>query len=146
MMEELKLSTKIALANTFIMYFKAQSYHWNVEGINFSQYHGFFGEIYQEIYGSVDTIAEELRALGEYAPHSLMDLYTYKTIAEDEVLPTSIPDMLTSLETANKEVIDSLNNLFNKASEQNEQGLADLAAARLDAHKKHGWMIRSSLK
>jgi starvation-inducible DNA-binding protein len=145
-MEELQLSLKIALANTFIMYFKAHSYHWNVEGINFSQYHEFFGDLYQEIYGSVDPIAEELRALGVTAPTSLIDLYTYKTIAEDEAVPESVTEMLSSLELANKEVIDSLNNLFKKASEQNEQGLADLAAARLDAHKKHGWMIRSSLK
>jgi starvation-inducible DNA-binding protein len=145
-MEELKLSLKIALANTFVMYYKAQSYHWNVEGINFSQYHDFFGDIYQEVYGSVDAMAEELRALNEFAPHSLMDLYTYKTVQEDETLPTSVVDMLSSLQVANQEVIDSLNNLFTKSNEQNEQGLADLAAARLDAHKKHAWMIRSSLK
>lgn len=145
-MEELKLSLKIALANTFVMYYKAQSYHWNVEGINFSQYHDFFGDIYQEVYGSVDSMAEELRALNEFAPHSLMDLYTYKTVQEDETLPTSVVDMLSSLQVANQEVIDSLNNLFTKSNEQNEQGLADLAAARLDAHKKHAWMIRSSLK
>jgi starvation-inducible DNA-binding protein len=145
-MEELKLSLKIALANTFVMYYKAQSYHWNVEGINFSQYHDFFGDIYQEVYGSVDSMAEELRALNEFAPHSLMDLYTYKTVQEDETLPTSVVDMLSSLQVANQEVIDSLNNLFKKSNEQNEQGLADLAAARLDAHKKHAWMIRSSLK
>jgi starvation-inducible DNA-binding protein len=145
-MEELKLSLKIALANTFVMYYKAQSYHWNVEGINFSQYHDFFGDIYQEVYGSVDSMAEELRALNEFAPHSLMDLYTYKTVQEDDTLPTSVVDMLSSLQVANQEVIDSLNNLFTKSNEQNEQGLADLAATRLDAHKKHAWMIRSSLK
>jgi starvation-inducible DNA-binding protein len=145
-MEELKLSLKIALANTFVMYYKAQSYHWNVEGINFSQYHDFFGDIYEDVYGAVDPLAEELRALNEFAPYSLMDLYTYKTVQEDETLPTSVVDMLSSLQVANQEVIDSLNNLFKKSNEQNEQGLADLAAARLDAHKKHAWMIRSSLK
>jgi len=43
-------------------------------------------------------------------------------------------------------VIDSLNKLFELADAQNEQGLADWAAGRLDSHKKHAWMIRSSLK
>jgi starvation-inducible DNA-binding protein len=145
-MEELKLSLKIALANTFVMYYKAHSYHWNVEGINFSQYHDFFSDIYEDVYGAVDPLAEELRSLNDFAPHSLMDLYTYKTVQEDETIPSSVVNMLSSLQTANQEVIDSLNNLFKKASEQNEQGLADLAAARLDTHKKHAWMIRSSLK
>ena len=93
-------------ADEFVLVTKTRSAHWNVEGINFSQYHDFFGDIYQEVYGSVDSLAEELRALNEFAPHSLMDLYTYKTVQEDETLPTSVVDMLSSLQVANQEVID----------------------------------------
>jgi starvation-inducible DNA-binding protein len=145
-MDELKTSLKIVLANKFFMYFKAQSYHWNVEGMFFSQFHDFFGDIYQEVYASIDTAAEELRALDEYAPISVEEIHTFKTIQEDNDKPANVSAMLENLQSANSKVIDSLNKLFELADAQNEQGLADWAAGRLDSHKKHAWMIRSSLK
>lgn len=145
-MNELTASARVLLANTFIMYFKAHTFHWNVEGMLFSQYHDFFGDIYEDVYGAVDPTAEEIRALDEYAPMSLMELYNYKTIEEENVRLTSIKDMLSALQSANDKVIESLNKVFELATKEKQQGLADFAAGRIDVHKKHGWMIRSSLK
>lgn len=145
-MNELVAATKIALANTFIMYFKTHSYHWNIEGIHFSQYHEFFNDIYEDVYGAIDPLAEELRALDSYAPISLMEMYNYKTIEEDMTRVVLISDMLTNLQTTNDAVILSLNKVFDLATAAKEQGIANFVADRLDKHKKHGWMIRSSLK
>ena len=41
--------------------------HWNVVGQNFYSLHDMLGEIYQQIFGYIDTIAERKRALGESA-------------------------------------------------------------------------------
>jgi starvation-inducible DNA-binding protein len=137
---------RVLLANIFVMYFKAQSYHWNVEGKNFSQMHDFFGELYRELHGVIDVTAEEIRALDQYAPISLNDLYNFKTIAEDTMMPSSCQIMLGNLLAANGDVIDSLNKLFKTAEATNMQGLADFAANRLDIHAKHGWMLRAFMK
>jgi starvation-inducible DNA-binding protein len=128
------------------MYYKAASYHWNVEGKDFAEMHDFFGDLYTEIYSAIDSLAEEIRALDQYAPISLMELYNYKTIAEDSVKPTNAKAMLMNLGVANVQMIEALNKLFTDAVAANEQGFADFVAGRLDKHKKHGWMIRSFLK
>jgi starvation-inducible DNA-binding protein len=138
-------TSKQALANTFFMFNKAQAYHWNVEGINFPQYHKFFGKMYEEIEGSIDTFAEQLRALGEYAPRNIEELYEHKTIDSMNVGNTVVT-MVADLIAANNETINSLNKLFDLLTTAKEQGFADFVAARLDAHKKHGWMLRSILK
>jgi starvation-inducible DNA-binding protein len=145
-MDQLQAALKIVLADSFVMYFKLHSYHWNVEGSNFGEMHDFFGDLYEDIYGTVDTWAEELRALNQYAPISIMELYNYKNIQEDAVKPVSVNDMLSNVVSANNIMIANLNTLFKLASDNNEQGLADVAAGRLDIHKKHGWMLRSYLK
>ena len=137
---------KVVLGNTFAMYFKAHSYHWNVEGKNFSEYHTFLGTLYEELFDAVDPIAEQIRAAGEYAPFSLADLYRMKTIEEDSSRIAATGSMFNSLVSANNEVIESLNKLFEAADAANEQGLADFAAGRIDVHKKHGWMLNSYLK
>ena len=145
-MNETNATLNIVLANTFVMYFKAHSYHWNVEGINFAQHHGFFGDLYEELQGVVDTAAEELRAQEEYAPVSIVALLKSATISEDEEKPATVTEMFEHLSSANAEVVNSLNKLFEVATAAKKQGLADFAAGRLDVHAKHGWMIRSHLK
>ena len=145
-MYELEVALKIALANTFIMYFKSHSYHWNVEGIMFSQYHEFFGDLYEELHSAVDVFAEEIRATDAYAPTSLMDILKFATCTENTSKPLGVRDMVTNLLTDNIEVTASLNKAFILAQSNNNQGLMDFIAGRLDVHAKYGWMLRSSVK
>ena len=145
-MDELITALKVLVANQTFMYYKTHAFHWNVEGIEFSQYHEFFGDLYTDIYNSVDPTAENIRKLGAYAPTSLSELYNYKTIEEvDHVVPL-LRDMLGQLLVDNDKVIDSLNKVFSLAQEQNKQGLCNFIADRLDTHAKHGWMLRVSMK
>lgn len=144
-MNELIISLRVLIGNAFVMYFKAHSHHWNVEGINFSHFHEFFGKIYEDVYGSIDEIAEEIRAMGEYAPRTLSEIYEYKTLNEGNVSVT-VEQMLQDLQNANIGVLESLNKSMEIATRENKQGLADFLAGRIDIHEKHGWMIRSHLK
>ena len=145
-MNELNAIANVVLANTFVMYFKAHSYHWNVEGKNFGEYHGFFGGLYEELHAAIDGTAEQIRTIDAYAPVSLDELFKYKTIEEDSTKPTYAAEMFMNLVKANDEVKVSLNRLFQSATASDNQGLADFAASRLDAHSKHGWQLRSYLK
>ena len=145
-MEELVASLRVALANTFVMYFKVHQFHWNVEGIEFPQYHEFFNELYDDVYGAVDPLAENLRKLDAYAPISLDEIVKHSTISEETARVVLIRDMLTALEVANQETIESLNKVFDLATANKKQGLANFVADRLDTHEKHGWMLRASIK
>ena len=145
-MDQLTIAMKIVLANTFVMYFKAHSYHWNVEGMFFSQLHDFFGELYEELHGAVDPIAEEIRALNSYAPISMNDLYLHKTCMEDSFKPTDATEMINNLLTSNDSVLSALNSSFKIATDNNQQGLADFISGRIDTHNKHAWMLKAYLK
>jgi starvation-inducible DNA-binding protein len=54
--------------------------------------------------------------------------------------------MIEELLTDNETIIDLLNQCFASAEEENQQGIADFIASRIDAHAKHGWMLRSFTK
>lgn len=145
MNETLVVALKIALANTFSMYFKAHAYHWNVQGPLFAQYHIFFGELYEDLHGAVDPLAEEIRMLNALAPHSITNILAHSTIPCDATAYTGVQDMLSSLIAANQQVMMSLDTAFKLADEHDLQGLADVIAARLSMHKKHQWMLTTSL-
>jgi starvation-inducible DNA-binding protein len=144
-MEQLLLATKIAFANSFAFYLKAANYHWNVEGMFFVQLHELFGKIYEEVQGDLDRFAEEIRALDSYAPASFSRLGELSAI-EDETKVPPATIMLERLLVDNEQVYNSLEQAFDFANRANLQGLANFLAERMDAHKKHGWMLRSTLK
>lgn len=144
-METLIDLMKKTLADTFTMYLKAHSFHWNVEGPNFPQFHEFFGDLYEEIHGAVDPIAEEIRALNSYAPGSMGRLLELTEIREQTIIPSSIT-MAGELLNDNEIILQDLQVVFELATELNKQGLADFIAGRIDIHNKHAWMLRSITK
>lgn len=144
-METLVEIMKKVLADTFALYLKAHNYHWNVEGSNFPQYHEFFGNLYEELHGAVDPIAEEIRSLDAYAPGSFTRFMEITEIEDEVTVPAGV-EMARRLMTDNEKVLATLNMAFKLADTMDKQGLADFLAGRIDVHNKHGWMLRSITK
>ena len=137
---------KIVLANTFAMYFKAHGHHWNVEGKDFSQMHDFFSNIYEELFAAVDQIAEQIRALDDYAPYGLDTVSSIATIKDSSINGNNIPSMLQDLMDANASVIEALNAAHKLAEAEGNRGLVNHIEGRLDVHAKHGWMLLATSK
>ena len=136
---------KTTLADTFVLYFKAHSYHWNVEGSDFAQYHDFIGNFYQDIYGSVDSIAELIRTLDAYAPTSLARLQAMTQMDEEENIP-SAREMLVKLRQDNDKYLAQLIKTYNEAETASEFGVSNHIQDRIQAHEKHAWMLRAITK
>jgi starvation-inducible DNA-binding protein len=145
MNDELIKAMKIAFSSEFSYYLKAHFFHWNVEGPDFSQYHDLFGKIYEEVYGSIDPFAENIRKLGSYTPGSYTRFSMLSIIDEEaQVPPKDI--MVAELLRDGEIMVDLLRKVFQISEQSSEHGLSDFIAGRMDAHQKHNWMLRSSLK
>lgn len=143
---ELAAALKGVLADAFVFYFKAQTFHWNVEGANFPQYHEFFSTVYTTAYGSIDKLAEEIRALGVYAPHSLADLLSATSLSEGTAAAKPAKLMLSELASDNAKIIGGLMSAYSVAEAAKEIGLSNFLQDLIDGHKKLGWMIASTAK
>lgn len=144
-MEEITDPLKIAFADTYAFYVKAQNYHWNVEGPMFAMYHDFFGKIYEEVGGAIDQFAEEIRAQNAYAPGAF-SRFSELTNIRDEVLIIKPEQMVATLFSDNATVLASLQRARDVADKYGENGLVNFIEERLDQHKKHAWMLRASMK
>jgi starvation-inducible DNA-binding protein len=144
-MNELTEALKKALADTFAFYLKAHNFHWNVEGPNFNDYHAFFGALYADAWGAVDTIAEHIRTLDSYAPGSF-SRYSELSRIKDEVNIPSAMSMMTKLEADNRIVIETLTTAMKAADKTGKANISNFLQDRIDAHEKHGWQLRSITK
>ena len=132
-------------ADAFTFYLKAHFYHWNVEGPNFPQYHDFLQNLYQEVFASVDTLAELIRTLDSYAPGTLTRLKELTTIEETDDVPDA-KTMMTRLLQENNILRASLLTAYKTADTTGDVGIANFLQGRIQAHEKHSWMLRSIVK
>jgi starvation-inducible DNA-binding protein len=146
-MEDLVDKLKELQANAFQMYSQSHGYHWNVEGMIFKELHAFFLEIYEDVFDSVDTIAETIRKVGAYAPFGAVQMAQYATVAINDNLFLSPKEMVSELISTNDAVITTLKDVFQCADvKYNEQGICNMLATRIEQHQFWGWQLRATLK
>ena len=145
MSEKMIDTAKVVMADTFKFYLRAHNYHWNVEGPDFSQYHQLFSGIYNEAWTALDTIAEEIRAMGAYVPGSCGRFSELSDLQDEREIPNA-REMIERLLKDNEQLIKNLMPAYHAAEEAMNHGFSNLLAERMSAHKKHGWMLKASLK
>lgn len=144
-MNELVAALKAAFASEYAFYLKAQNFHWNVEGEYFPQYHELFGKIYDEVGGSIDMFAENIRKLDAKAPGAFQTLNAQSIVAGQAGEP-DCHQMLQELLLDSENMSLMLANVYELAEGARKYGLANFLADRQDAHDKHSWMLRVTLR
>ena len=144
-MDQLQQLAKIAFASEFSFALKAQNFHWNVEGSDFFEYHTLFEKIYDEVYGVIDDFAENIRKLKTYTPASL-GRFNMLTQVKDETEIIPLEAMVKELLLDNEKMIVILKKTYDAAEAEGKHGFSNFLAERMDAHEKHGWMLRASSK
>jgi starvation-inducible DNA-binding protein len=141
-MEQLIEQMKVILGTNFGLYFKAHTFHWNVEGPNFAEYHKFLGKFYESVFDQTDTIAEHIRALNSYAPTTLARMMELSKVNDIVAIPSPLI-MMSELANDNDKYIIELRAGIALADAADEPAVGNFLQDILDAHQKHGWMLRS---
>ena len=133
------------LADTYVLYLKTHSFHWNVEGPMFQTLHLMFMGQYTETWNAIDPIAERIRSLGHYAPGSYKQYVKLATVKESEGVPRA-EKMIAELIDGQEAVARTARSVLPLADAANDQPTLDLLTQRLDIHEKNAWLLRSLLK
>jgi starvation-inducible DNA-binding protein len=145
MSEEMIESAKVVMADTFRFYLLAHNYHWNVEGPDFYQYHTLLEKIYTEVFEALDTIAEEIRAMDSPVPGSFGRFAELSRIKDERENPEAL-EMLRRLYAENEIILSDIQKAYVEAEAAGNHGFSNLMAERQSAHKKHGWMLKATLR
>ena len=136
---------KTYLASQFAYYLKAHYFHWNVEGPDFGELHTFFQNIYEAAYDAVDVIAEFIRTADEYAPGSFERFQELTQIQGQTKVPRARL-MLEELLADTQTMKDMTKTVFDQATEEGRDDVANFAADQMSLHGKYMWQIKSYLK
>lgn len=141
-MERLVQQLKVILGTNFSLYFKSHSFHWNVEGADFVQYHTYLGDFYEKVFENTDILAEKIRMLDSYAPTGLSRMIELSAIEETESIPDAL-GMFNELKSDNDKMIVQIRAGIVLADQENESAVSNYLQELLDQHQKHAWFFRS---
>jgi starvation-inducible DNA-binding protein len=136
---------KTFLGSSYAYFTKAWGFHWNVEGSNFGELHKFFSKVYADTQDSIDRTAEFIRTTNEYAPGSLERFQELSQISGQIKIPRARL-MITELLADTQTMLDLSKSLFDAASAEGREDIANFAAERQEKHGKYAWQMRAYLK
>jgi starvation-inducible DNA-binding protein len=140
---DLEAALNICFSNLVNLSTRAQAFHWNVEGPEFHQYHQFFQVVYEDLYGSIDSFAENILMAGYSLPMSLKKILAYSTIQCDDVEPT--PESLSrSLYESNKKCLEDYASTVDLAESLGKD--LGFVSSQIELQKKWDWQLRSIIK
>lgn len=140
---EISKALNIYLANTTIVYYKTHAFHWNVEGPEFYSLHLMFEKFYQEIWESMDDIAERIRALRNKTPESLSELLKLATLKEAPSLPAHSL-MIRNLRDDYILLTQNAHKVGEIAGNLGDTVTTDMVTEQASFLEKAAWMLQST--
>ena len=78
------------IADTFALYVKTKNFHWHMSGPHFRDYHLLLDDQGEDIYATIDPLAERVRKLGQSTLTSIGSIAKPRG-SRTTTRPTSIP-------------------------------------------------------
>jgi starvation-inducible DNA-binding protein len=141
---ELAAQLSVALANTYVLQLKTQSFHWNVAGPLFYKLHKLTETQYRNMALAVDEIAERIRSIGFLAPVSFRQFNELACVQEERGVPTA-DVMIEQLIGDHKICSGVLRQAVREAEKVYDVKTADLLTERIRQHGESTWMLRAIL-
>ena len=134
------------LADTYVVFTKTLNFHWNVTGAAFGSYHALLGDVYAELYESIDTIAERIRTIDCVPVGSMKKFLELSSIEEysGDAMPSGIK-MLSILETDYRSLIGKVHEA-SAIIDANDSGTKNFLDELVTKLEKRAWMLKSHTK
>lgn len=135
----------VLLGDVQVFYMNVKGYHWNIEGNQFFTLHEKFEELYNDLAEKGDEIAERIKTLEGRPVHSYSEFLNVADVQEDTDVSSAnktVKGVLKGLQT----IINRERSLIELASENGDEGTADMLTSFMGEHEKMIWMYNAFLK
>lgn len=129
------------VADAFALYIKTKNYHWHMSGRHFRDYHLLLDEQADQIFATIDPLAERARKIGGNTIRSvghIAQLQRVKDNNEDFVAPK---DMLLDLMSENKKMGKNMRDAHQAADDAEDVATASLLENYIDETERRTWFL-----
>ncbi len=131
----------VLVADAFALYFKTKNFHWHVSGPHFRDYHLMLDEQADQIFASIDPLAERVRKLGQRTLLGLGHASGLTTIEDNTADFVAPGDMLNELIADNKAMAESMRKAHGVCDDNDDVATASLLEIYIDETERRTWFL-----
>jgi starvation-inducible DNA-binding protein len=136
---------QVQVANAFILYLNYKHYHWQTFGPLFRDLHLLFDEFAEEVYATIDPMAERVRMIGQN-PVSRIEEFQKTATIKSAADNSEMRSMISEADGNAIQVIKEMRESIKTADEADDPGTADVLTRFVQIHEKHEWWLRDILE
>ncbi len=133
------------VANAFILYLNYKHYHWQTFGPLFRDLHRLFDEFAEEVYGTIDEIAERVRMIGQN-PVSRIEEFQQTASIKSAAQSNDMREMVREANQNSLQIIKEMREAIKTADKEDDPGTADVLTRFVQIHEKQEWWLRDILE
>ena len=129
------------VADAVALYFKTKNFHWHMSGPHFRDYHLMLDEQADQIFATIDPLAERVRKLGRTTLRSIGHASRLSRVADDDADFVSPYQMLNSLVADNKAMAAAMRKAHDVCDDHKDVGSASLLEVFIDETERRTWFL-----
>jgi len=144
--EEVDAVTKtvnVLIADSYALYVKAKNFHWHVTGSHFREYHLLFDEHADQIFESIDVLAERVRRIGGTTIRSVGHISRLQTLDDDDEQVVLPEKMIERLIEDNRRVAKRQRAAIDLCDESRDTPTGNILQELLDQTEKRIWFLHA---
>ena len=129
------------LADILALYMKTKNFHWHMSGPYFRDYHLLLDEQSDQIYATVDPIAERVRKLGGTTLRSVGHARRLQRLLDNDADFVTPDDMLAELREDNAQLAGYMRKTHELCDEYGDVATASLLENWIDEAERRVWFL-----
>jgi starvation-inducible DNA-binding protein len=131
----------ILTADAFALLLKTKNFHWHVSGPHFRDYHLLLDDQAEQIFETIDPLAERVRKLGGETLRSISHIGRIQTLKDNNDEFVGPLDMLRELMADNKQFTASLRRCHETTEKNKDAATASVLETFIDDAEKRVWFL-----
>jgi starvation-inducible DNA-binding protein len=128
-------------ADAFALYVKTKNFHWHMSGPHFRDYHLMLDDQGEQIFATIDPLAERSRKIGRPTIRSIGNIAKLTRIKDNDDAFVSPAHMLDELVSDNKAFTVSLRAAHEVADEHNDSATTSILEVYIDEAERRTWFL-----
>jgi starvation-inducible DNA-binding protein len=129
------------VADSFALYLKTKNFHWHMSGPHFRDYHLMLDEQSDQIFATIDPLAERARKLGQTTVRSVGHVAKLTQIEDNDRDFVNPHEMIDELVEDNKSVAAAMRRAHEICDDHKDVATASLLEVFIDETERRIWFL-----
>ena len=129
------------IADAFALYLKTKNFHWHLASSHFRDYHLLFDEHAEQIFDTIDPLAERVRKIGGTTLRSVGHVASLQTVADSDADCVPPIEMLRLLMEDNKSMAAHMREAHEVCDDNKDVATASLLENFIDETERRTWFL-----